>query len=287
MLKYGPIHLATSDKKSTIYFRNLRWNGKRKCPICKYRSLYYLKENRYCCKRCRYNFSEFTGTYLACTRLQYNIIIHLLYLFTLGVPAYRIRFYVSCSLSTIERTFRLFRQSIYDESLQQLHQLRLLSGEIEIDEALFGGHKRGGKRGWGSIEHKNLVFGIYKRNGIVIITFPVSDRKHETLIPLIKQHTKKGSLYYSDEHTAYTSLEIIGKHKQISHNRDEYVRDGTHINGIEGFWSYAKTWLYHYRGVPKQYFHLYLKEIEFRFNNIENDIFYELSKLLAKSATTM
>lgn len=84
MLKYDPIHLASSDKKSTIYFSNLRWNGKRKCPRCKFRLLYYLKD-RYGCKRCRYNFSEFTGTYLACTRLEYNIIIHLLYLFTLGV----------------------------------------------------------------------------------------------------------------------------------------------------------------------------------------------------------
>jgi len=94
-------------------------------------------------------------------------------------------------------------------------------------------------------------------------------------------------LYYSDDHTAYTMLNMNGKHKVVAHGREEYVREDSHINGIEGFWSYAKTWLYHYRGVPKQYFHLYLKEIEFRFNNRENDIFYELSKLLAKSAPTM
>jgi hypothetical protein len=65
-----------------------------------------------------------------------------------------------------------------------------LSGKIEIDEALFGGRRRGGKPRWGSIEHKNLVFGIYKRNRIVI-TFPVSDRQHKTLIPLIQQHIEK------------------------------------------------------------------------------------------------
>lgn len=82
--------------------------------VSKYRLLYYLKSNRYGCKRCRYNFSEFTGTYLGQTRTSFSNIIHLLYLFTLGVPAYRIRFYVSCDLSTIvERTFRLFRQTIY------------------------------------------------------------------------------------------------------------------------------------------------------------------------------
>jgi transposase len=285
VLKFNPVVLASSVTKSSIYFCHMRWNGRRTCIKCNFRSLYHLSGNRYGCKRCRYNFSDFTDTYLGNVHISINTISHILYLFALGVPAYRIRFYVSCNLSTIERTFRLFRYAIYNESLQRLKEL-ILSGEIEIDEALFGGHKKGSKRGWGSIERKNLVFGIYKRNGIVI-TFPVSDRKQETLIPLIKQHTKKGSLYYSDDHTAYAILNMMGKHQVVSHGREEYVREDTHINGIEGFWSYSKTWLYHYRGVPKQYFHLYLKEIEFRFNNRNSDIFYEISKLVVKSAPTM
>ena len=33
-------------------------------------------------------------------------LVHLIYLFALGVPAYRIRWYVSVSLATIERTFQ-------------------------------------------------------------------------------------------------------------------------------------------------------------------------------------
>ncbi|HEX2406305.1 MAG TPA: IS1595 family transposase, partial [Nitrososphaeraceae archaeon] len=117
-------------------------------------------------------------------------------------------------------------------------------------------------------EHKNPVFGIYKRNGIVI-TFPVSDRQqHQTLNSLIQQHTQKGSLYYTDDHTAYTTLSLIGKHNSIYHGKQRVCeREDTHINGIEGFWSYAKTWLYDYRDVPREYFHLYLKEVKFRFNN--------------------
>ncbi|MDR4512839.1 MAG: IS1595 family transposase [Nitrososphaeraceae archaeon] len=151
-----------------------------------------------------------------------------------------------------------------------------------MSEALFGGHKGGGKRGWGTIEQKNLVFGLYKRNGIVI-TFHVYDRKHETLIPLIKKYTKKGSLYYSYDHTASAMLNMIGKHKVVAHVREEYVREDSHINGLEEFWSYAKTLLYHYRGVPKQYFHLYLKEIEFRFNNRNKNIFHMSANILVKT----
>ena len=59
--------------------------------------------------------------------------------------------------------------------------------------------------------------------------------------------------------------------------------DATQINGIEGFWSYAKTWLYHYRGVPKSYFELYLKEIEFRFNHRNENIFRILTKMMVES----
>ena len=150
-----------------------------------------------------------------------------------------------------------------------------------MDEALFGGHRNVD----GGAEGKSLVFGIYQRNGKVI-TFPVSDRKQDTLIPLIKLHTKKGSLY-SDDHTAYASLDLIGKHQIIAHGMEEYVREDTsHINGIEGFWSYAKTWVYHYRGVPKQYFHLYLKEIEFRFNHRNEDIFRLLANIMVKNVPT-
>jgi len=254
-----PIKLAGSVTKSWTYFRHARWKGRRQCPRCEYRLLYYLRDERFGCKRCRYKFGEFTRTYLGEFYFSLDTLTHLLYLYALGVPAYRIRFYVPLSLATIERSFRIFRQSIYDESLQKLKELKKLSGEIEIDEALFGGHRKGSKRGWGA-EGKTLVFGIYQRNGKVI-TFPVSDRKHDTLIPLIKLHTKKGSLYYTDDHTAYATLDLIGKHQIIAHGMEEYVRENTtHINGIEGFWSYAKTWLYHYRDVPRQYFHLYLKK---------------------------
>jgi hypothetical protein len=50
-------------------------------------------------------------------------------------------------LATIERTFRVFRHSVDNESLQKLNEMKKLSGEIVIDEVLFGGQGKG-KRGW-------------------------------------------------------------------------------------------------------------------------------------------
>jgi transposase len=47
---------------------------------------------------------------------------------------------------------------MYEESLDELKALRD-SGNLELDEALFGGHSKG-KREWGA-EGKTMVFGIY------------------------------------------------------------------------------------------------------------------------------
>jgi len=53
-----------------------------------------------------------------------------------------------------------------------------------------------------------------------------------------------------------------------------------HINGIEGFWSFAKHWLYQYRGIPMAYSHLYLKEVEWLFNHRYENLVVLLRRLL-------
>ena len=68
---------------------------------------------------------------------------------------------------------------------------------------------------------------------------------------------------------------VVSKVKGQPRGRD-------HINGIEGFWSYAKHWLYQYRGVPRTTFHLFWKEIAFRFNNRDENLVPFIMKLLSR-----
>jgi len=228
------------------------------CPKCHSTKLWKLSDSRRKCQKCLYFFRPTLINF----RLSWYQINHLIEYFCLGVPAYRLRFIVSLSRSTIEKFFRFLRQLIYYQSIKKLEEIAL-SGSIEMDEALFGGRRKG-KRGWGA-SGKQMVFGLYKRNGRVV-TFPISSRESPTLIPLIEKLTKPGSLYFSDDWRAYTSLAVRGNHVVVKKEKGRPI-GRNHLNGIEGYWSYAKHWLYQYRGVPKQYFHLYLKETEFRFNN--------------------
>jgi len=181
MREVSPVKLIGSVTKSRGYFCHARWKGRRRCLKCNYRMLYYFeKDKRYGCKRCRYKFNDFTGTYIGEFNYPPDIISHLVYLFTLGVPAYRIRLYVPISLKTIERTFKIFRQAIYDSLLDEIRKLKL-SGNIEIDEALFGGRRRGGKRGWGSIELSTKILYLVSTRGMELLLhfqYQIESMKH-------------------------------------------------------------------------------------------------------------
>ena len=215
-------------------------------------------------------------THWHCTRMSRYWKGQVVRFFVLGVPAYRLRYLVPYTLPTIERFYRSIRQVIYAVRIQEL---RLLEGAVEMDETMFGG-RVAGKRGWGATG-KHMVFGMYQRNGKVL-TFPVVSRAGETLIPLITHHSKPGSLYYTDAWWAYTFLSIRGNHVVVT--KEKGIPKGRdHLNGIEGFWSFAKHWLYQFRGVPRRYFHLYLKEIEWRFNHRNENLLPILRGLLNQS----
>jgi len=246
----------------------MRW----RCPECNFGWAWQLDDRRRKCRKCGHRYAA-QKIWDAC-RLSQKTRRQLLDYFVLGVPAYRLRFKRCASLDSIERWFTMIRASL---SLAE-ECAPMLEGMIECDEALFGGRRKG-KRGWGAAG-KMLVFGMLKRNGKVRVV-PVGSRETATLIPLIQQHTRPGSLYYTDDWHAYGSLPVRGNHV-IIRKEDGRPKGRDHINGIEGFWSYAKHWLYQYRGVPRKSFPIYLGEISFRFNHREFDLFPLIFKLLQR-----
>jgi len=149
----------------------------------------------------------------------------------------------------------------------------LLSGELEMDESYFGGRRKG-NRGRGA-KDKIPVFGILERNGKVKVEV-VKDVSGETLLRETIKKVKRGSLIYTDKFKSYDSLVMYGfRHERI----DKSVRFSNgkvYINGIEGFWSYAKERLLKFHGVSRDSFIYYLKELEFRYNfrdNIEDSLY--------------
>ena len=184
----------------------------------------------------------------------------LIELFVAGTTARTAAALVSVNSKSAIYYFQRLREVIY----QHLETVEQLDGEIEVDESYFGGSRKG-KRGRGAVG-KVPVFGLLKRNGKVYAVM-IPDAKTKTLMPIIRQKVKPDSIVYSDYWRAYNSLDVSEfKHYRINHSQ-LFANGHNHINGIENFWNQAKRHLRKFNGVPKEHFHLFLKECEWRFNN--------------------
>ena len=78
----------------------------------------------------------------------------------------------------------------------------------------------------------------------------------------------------------YDGLVMYGfSHERINHSK-RFTNEKVYINGIKGFWSYAKGRLLKYHGLSAQLFPLHLKEPEFRYNMRDRDLYEELLNIL-------
>jgi len=124
---------------------------------------------------------------------------------------------------------------------------------------------RGKKRGRGA-GGKTIVFGILERVGRVSVSI-VQDVSAEGLMTETVKRVRRGSIVYTDKWRGYDSLMFCGyKHLNIDH-RHKFKQGMVYINGIEGFWSFAKERLIKPHGISRKKFLYYIKEIESRYNN--------------------
>ncbi|MBS3813725.1 IS1595 family transposase [Candidatus Bipolaricaulota bacterium] len=85
---------------------------------------------------------------------------------------------------------------------------------------------------------------------------------------MIKNKVNIEAKIYSDTWKNYNGLEEDFKsHSVVDQDDEEYKHGKATINGIEGFWGYAKERLLTHHGVSPENFLKYLKEKEYRFNH--------------------
>jgi len=251
-------------------------NHQRFCPRCKCRKLYKLADERYRCSRCEYTFHDFSGRWINQGRLTCVQWLSLIKLFELEVSVRKMSQQMGLSYRAVYRAVSTIRFSILSHARDAEG---LLDGEIELDESYFGG-KRKGKRGRGAAG-KVPVFGILERNGIVQVSV-VPDVSAETLLGLTIKKVRRGSVVYTDKFKSYDSLMFCGyRHLSVDHQK-RFSSGKVYINGLEGFWSWAKERFIKHHGVSKEQFPLYLKELEFRYNNRHSDIFDKVANYLCE-----
>jgi transposase len=261
-------HLIKTESRACRYLLGFCFKShQRICPRCKARKLYSLSDKRYRCSRCRYTFHDFSGRWINRGSLTCGQWLRVLKLFELEVSTRKVAAQLGVSYNTALKAIDTIRMAILAHARDADV---LLGGEVELDEAYFGGHRKGtkGRGAAGNVP----VFGILEREGQVSVE-AVPNVKAQTVLGLTVKKVRRGSIVYTDKYQIYDALMFCGyRHLRVDHGK-QFARGRVYINGLEGFWSYAKERIMKFHGVSHHKFPLYLKEMEFRYNHRQNDIF--------------
>jgi len=261
-------NIIVTENKARLYFRKYCWQKRHIfCTQCRSYKIYRIAGKRYRCRRCHYTFHDFTGRWINKLHCSFKTWLWLIKLFELEISALRAAVQCGISYPTALKAYDLLRYSILVSSQDAQD---FMDGEIELDESYFGGRRKG-KRGRGAV-CKVPVFGILERNGVVRVEV-VKDVTVRRLLEMTIRMVRRGSIIYTDKFRSYDALMCCGyRHLRVDHGK-RFSSGKVYINGLEGFWSYAKQRLAKFHGVSKEKFPLYLKEMEFRYNHRNHDLF--------------
>ena len=161
----------------------------RKCMFCGSFQVLHTRRGYVKCGRC--------GKSKSLRRLRREIGI--LPGFSQWQPAYRLSQDLSLDVKVVTRIYHRMR-----EALSQVTELEAgkLKGESELDEASFGGRRKG-QRGRAAAG-KSVVLGLLEREGRVY-TKVVESVSAEALMRHMQARTRKGSGYFTDTFRGYQS----------------------------------------------------------------------------------
>lgn len=191
------------------YLYAMRWPSGWTCPRCKKQGDPWVPANRdlLICPFCEYQCSLKAGTVFQKSKRPLTDWFKAIYYITehskQGVSALGLMKFMGFGKIATAWTW--------------LHKLRAymavdsdppLRGEVEVDEAFFGGHLEGGTAGLGSENKVKVVFAVERREtgcGRVRARV-IADRKGETLKEFVRDSIAPGSLLVSDFTRGYFNL---------------------------------------------------------------------------------
>lgn len=273
--KYG----TEADCETAMF--QLKWHNGFTCSKCSYTDYYTIGTRRlhlYQCKHCGHQETVTSGTIMQNSKLPLTIWFLALYFIAQnknGIAELSLAKYIGVTLKTAWALLHKVRKAMGSRD-----SMYKLGGNIEMDEAFFGGKKEG-KRGRGS-ENKVIVAvalqvddGLYPK---FLKMEVVPDCKGETLNEFALSNIRKGSTIHSDKFKSYHTLKTDFKCDMQKYNPEDksdflkwiHVMISNIKSNIEGT----------YHGLDNHYLQNYLDEFCYRFNrrSLDTPVFDKLLK---------
>ena len=267
-----------TDAECRKVLSELRWPDGVKCPRCEgEKHQYDSKRFVYDCATCGYQFSVLAGTIFQDSKLplrKWFVAVYLMCESKKGMSSNQLGRTVGVSYKTAWFLTHRIRGAMGTVVLDQL------KGIIETDETFVGGKPRYPQRdARGNVKkgmipgRKAVVLGAIERGGDAQLRV-AGDRSHRTVHAFLGDYVSDEALaVYTDEWKSYRGIgDENTTHERVNHSAKEYVRGDVHTNGIESVWSLLKRSIVgSYHQLSEKHLDAYLAELQWRFNNREND----------------
>lgn len=267
MTGHEPLSLIHDEDAARAYFRELRWpNGVVHCLRCRHQEVYSLSRLRYRCRKCAYEFHDFTGCRLNTLRISMVKWAAILHCFDTGMSAAKISEHSGVCYPTTLKALLIIRHAI------AANIPHLAKKPTSFDKKCL----------WPALHSKcKTMVGIRLNKGISwikgIITFQqdiVDTHCHLT------QHIGWAGVIYNFNQYDLIIYNISDSDTQYRHKTSFDAANQS--DEIKSFILFLKQKSRNKRKLSNDAFILRISEILFRYNNRDHALFRKISELLAE-----
>ena len=267
------------DETARKHLLSLCWpSGQPVCPRCSADRIYTLSGGQLRCAQCRYTFQPFSRRWIDNGALSPSQWIRLVRMFIDERSPHAIKKELGLAYNTVYKGLNVIRFAILAHAADAR---QLMSSATGLDSYLKGQRLTGApaKMHMGIIP----VYGILRRDNMVFVDL-MPGLQAETIFHFhMNFHLKlirSGNLIYTDRYREYDAMILCGNNT-LPYGVIKKRHTPPFIDTAKDeFWITAKDRFKQFRGISCQRFPLYLKELEFRFNHLGQDIFDILLKYL-------
>jgi transposase len=256
--------LFRSERRSFLHLVNEAWRQTRRfCVRCQSTKIYRLADKRYRCARCGYTFHDFTRRWIGELNLTARQWLWIIKLFELEIPPSQLAKEISVSYPTALKAIYLIRRAIAEASDDD-HDVRLVGATADGP----------------AVAPTGRAFGLLEREGRIHIV-RVEDLSVETVLREQPKFVKQGPIIFTGPFREYDAL-VLWRFRLSSGVTKRLSGGKPGLDGLDAFWNFARSRLARFRRSSDQDLYYFLKELAFRYEHRDKELFETLVRLMTQ-----
>jgi transposase len=252
--------LFPSERRSYLHLVNEAWRQNRRfCVRCRSNKIYRLADKRYRCGKCGYTFHDFTRRWIGELNLTARQWLWIIKLFELEIAPQKLAKEVEVSYPTALKAIYLIRRAIahFDDEFLSGESVEALSGEPD----------------------RPRVFGVKERDGKIIIS--IARFTLETVFQEPPKFVRQGSVIFTGRFQDYDGL-ILWRSRPPAGADKAVHKSKPPLDGLDSFWNFARQRLARFHRSSDRELFYFLKELAFRYEHRDKELFEPLVRLMTR-----